>query len=66
MTENTQKQFALALSFLPFQGITLKDFANDHKVNVHTLYNYISGQKPSERNYRYIKHILEQDYPKAL
>ena len=38
------------------------------KINLtpHTLYNYVCGQRPSEKNYRYILYVVEKDYPIAL
>lgn len=64
-----EKEFAVfreALRCLPFNGIRIKDFGEKIHVRPHTLYNYISGQLPSIKNYRYILYILERDYPAAL
>lgn len=66
MTERGLNEFREALRCLSFQGTTLKDFANKINLTPHTLYNYICGQRPSEKNYRYILYMIEKEYPKAL
>lgn len=58
--------FREALRCLPFNGVRIKEFGERIHVRPHTLYNYISGQIPSIKNYRYILYILERDYPAAL
>lgn len=63
---NEQEVFREALRCLPFCGISIKDFANQININPHTLYNYICGQKPAEKHYRYILYALERNYPQAL
>ena len=66
MTERGLNEFREALRCLTFNGTTLKDFDKVINLTPHTLYNYICGQKPSEKNYRYILYVVEKDYPKAL
>lgn len=66
MTNEQLNEFREILRCLSFQGTTLKDFANKINLTPHTLYNYICGQRPSEKNYRYILYVIEKDYPKAL
>jgi len=66
MTYSRLNEFREALRCLPFNGITLKEFAKKINVKPHTLYNYISGQKPSFKNYNYILYVLEKDYPAAI
>lgn len=66
MKEKEFTVFREALRCLPFNGIRIKDFGEKIHVRPHTLYNYISGQLPSIKNYRYILYILERDYPAAL
>lgn len=66
MTDSRLNEFREALRYLSFNGITLKEFAKKINVKPHTLYNYISGQKPSFKNYNYILYVLERDYPAAL
>lgn len=63
MTDSRLNEFREALRYLSFNGITLKEFAKKINVKPHTLYNYISGQKPSFKNYNYILYVLERDYP---
>ena len=58
--------FREALRCLPFNGIRIKEFGERIHVRPHTLYNYISGQIPSIKNYRYILYTLERDCPAAL
>ena len=66
MTNEQLNEFREILRFLTFHGTTLKDFARKINLTPHTLYNYVCGQKPSEKNYRYILYVVEKDYPKAL
>lgn len=66
MAYSRLNEFREALRYLSFNGITLKEFAKKVNVKPHTLYNYISGQKPSFKNYNYILYVLEQDYPAAI
>lgn len=66
MTNEQLNEFREALRCLTFHGTTLKDFASKINLTPHTLYNYVCGQKPSEKNYRYILYVVEKDYPKAL
>ena len=54
MDASRLNEFREALRYLSFNGITLKEFAKKINVKPHTLYNYISGQKPSFKNYNYI------------
>lgn len=66
MTETDLLIFREALRSLPFYGTNIKEFAHRLFVRPHTLYNYISGQKPSARYYSFILYTLEKDYPEAL
>lgn len=66
MTNEQLNEFREILRCLTFHGTTLKDFARKINLTPHTLYNYVCGQKPSEKNYRYILYVVEKDYPKAL
>lgn len=66
MDASRLNEFREALRYLSFNGITLKEFAKKINVKPHTLYNYISGQKPSFKNYNYILYVLERDYPAAI
>lgn len=66
MTQKTLAIFQESLRCLPFQGVTIKDFGEKIHIRPHTLYNYISGQIPSAKNYRYILYVLEKEYPQAL
>lgn len=66
MDASRLNEFRGALRYLSFNGITLKEFAKKINVKPHTLYNYISGQKPSFKNYNYILYVLERDYPAAI
>ena len=65
----TKKQFEVfreALRCLSFNGTTIKSFAERINMSPHTIYNYISGQKPSEKHYNYILYAIEKYYPSAL
>ena len=66
MDASRLNEFREALRYLSFNGITLKEFAKKINVKPHTLYGYISGQKPSFKNYNYILYVLERDYPCLL
>lgn len=66
MTDNELTIFRAALQYLPFSGITIKQFAKAHNLNAQTLYNYICGQRPSGKHFRFIWYILEQYYPIAI
>ena len=66
MTEKQLKAFRAALRCLSFNGTSIKDFAESINVRPHTLYNYISGQKPSEKHYNYVLYTIEKHYPSAL
>lgn len=66
MTERGLNEFREALRCLTFNGTTLKDFAKAINLTPHTLYNYVCGQKPSKKNYRYILYMIGKQYPKAL
>ena len=66
MTNERLNEFREILRCLPFHGTTLKDFARKINLTPHTLYNYVCGQKPSEKNYRYILYMIGKQYPKAL
>lgn len=66
MTEKQLNEFREILRCLTFNGTTLKDFANAINLTPHTLYNYVCGQKPSKKNYRYILYMIGKQYPKAL
>ena len=66
MTDARVNEFREALRYRSFNGITLKEFAKQINVKPHTLYNYISGQRPSFKNYNYILYILKRDYPAAI
>lgn len=66
MCTNEQNIFREALRCLPFCGTSIKDFANQINISPHTIYNYICGQRPAEKHYRYILYCLEKDYPMAL
>ena len=66
MTTGELKLFQESLKCLPFCGSTIKDFAEQIKVKSHTLYNYIRGQYPSEKYYRFILYTLEKEYPNAI
>ena len=66
MTNERLNEFREILRCLPFHGTTLKDFASKINLTPHTLYNYVCGQRPSEKNYRYILYVVEKDYPIAL
>lgn len=65
MTESQLTIFRESLRCLPFNGISIKNFSKQINVNPHTIYNYISGQTPSEKNYRYITYIIEKHFPAA-
>lgn len=66
MTERDINVFRETLRNLRYQGTTLVDFAKKIGIPKTTLYNYIGGQKPSERSYRYIRYRLQRDYPEAI
>lgn len=66
MNDSKLNIFREALRCLPFCGISIKDFALQININPHTIYNYICGQKPSEKHYQYILYTLERSYPQAL
>ena len=66
MTTEELRLFQEALRCLPFCGSTIKDFAEQINVKPHTLYNYICGQYPSEKYYRFILYALEKEYPQAI
>ena len=66
MTNEELNEFKEVLRCLTFHGTTLKDFASKINLTPHTLYNYVCGQRPSEKNYRYILYVVEKDYPIAL
>lgn len=66
MTNEELNEFKEILRCLTFHGTTLKDFASKINLTPHTLYNYVCGQRPSEKNYRYILYVVEKDYPIAL
>ena len=66
MTNEQLNEFREILRCLTFHGTTLKDFASKINLTPHTLYNYVCGQKPSEKNYRYILYVVERDYPAAV
>ena len=66
MTNEQLNEFREILRCFSFNGTTLNDFARKIKLTPHTLYNYICGQRPSKKNYRYILYLVEKDYPKAL
>ena len=66
MTNEQLNEFREILRCLTFHETTLKDFASKINLTPHTLYNYVCGQRPSEKNYRYILYVVEKDYPKAL
>lgn len=66
MTNQELNTFREALRCLSFNGTTLKKFAQKINLSPHTLYNYICGQKPSEKHYHFILYVLENEYPSAL
>ena len=66
MCKTEQSIFREALRCLPFCGTSIRDFAEQISISPHTIYNYICGQKPAEKNYRYILYTLERSYPQAL
>ena len=66
MTTEELKLFQETLKCLPFCGSSIKDFAEQINVKPHTLYNYICGQYPSDKYYRFILHTLEKEYPNAI
>lgn len=55
-----------ALKYLPLQGITIREFAKRIHICPHTIYNYISGQKPANKTERYIMLMLEKEYPQTI
>jgi hypothetical protein len=66
MTKEELRLFQESLKCLPFCGSTIKDFAEQINVKPHTLYNYICGQYPSDKYYRFILYTLEKEYPQAI
>lgn len=66
MTKEELRLFQESLKCLPFCGSTIKDFAEQINVKPHTLYNYICGQYPSDKYYRFILYTLEKEYPNAI
>ena len=66
MTEKDMTVFRETLKYLRYQGITIAEFAKKIGIPKATLYNYISGQRPSERSYRYIEYRLKKEYPEAI
>ena len=66
MTNKEFEVFRQTLRCLSFNGITIKAFAKKIHMSPHTIYNYISGQKPSEKHYNYILYVIEKEYPSAL
>ena len=66
MTEKEQIYFREVLRCLPFHGVSIKHFAAQIHIAPHTLYNYISGQRPSQKAYRYILHMIRENYPEVL
>lgn len=66
MTDKEEFYFREVLRCLPFHGISIKHFAAQIHMTPHTLYNYISGQRPSEKAHRYILHVIGENYPEVL
>ena len=66
MTIEELRLFQETLKCLPFCGSSIKDFAEQINVKPHTLYNYICGQYPSDKYYRFILYTLEKEYPQAI
>lgn len=66
MTEKELRVFRESLRCLTFQGISIKAFAEQIHIRPKTLYNYISGQRPSAKHYTYILYRIEKEYPAAF
>lgn len=58
--------FREVLRCLPFNGIRIKDFASQINLSPQTVYNYINGQRPSEKAFRYILYVVGKYYPQAI
>lgn len=55
-----------ALKTLPYHGKTIREFASEIHIAPHTLYNYICGQRPSQKAADYIMFTLNKRYPAVL
>jgi len=66
MTDNEYRILREALGCLPYTGTPIKVFAQSVNLAPHTIYNYISGQKPSDKTYRYILYTLTVNHSEAI
>lgn len=64
--EKEQVFFRDVLRCLPFNGIRIKDFAEQINVSPQTIYNYINGQPPSEKACKYVLYIVGKHYPQVI
>lgn len=66
MTEKELRLFREALRCLTFQGTSIKAFAEQIHMKPKTIYNYISGQRPSAKHYVYLLYWIKKEYPAAF
>ena len=66
MTDKYFVAFREALKALPFCGTSIKDFALRAGIKPQTLYNYISGQRPSIKYFEHTLRGLIKYYPDAI
>ena len=66
MTDRELSVLRETLRKLRYQGTTLTAFSKEIGIPISSLYNYVCGQRPSSRTYRYLQYQLKEKYPAAV